>query len=57
MILDDDDSDKACAGDEAEGAIGDVDTRCIKRDASPHNTLITLELELEPGKSIDTSGL
>jgi hypothetical protein len=57
MILDDDDSDKACAGDEAEGAIGDVDTGRVERDASPHNTLITSELELEPGKSIDASGL
>jgi hypothetical protein len=57
MILDDDDSDKAYAGDKAKGAISDIDTGRIKRDASPYNTLITLELELEPGKSINASGL
>ena len=44
MILDDDDSDKAYAKDKAEGAISNVDTGRIKRDASPHNTLITSEL-------------
>jgi len=55
MILDDDDSDKACAGDEAKGAIGDIDTGRVERDASPHNTLVTLELALEPVKSIDAS--
>ena len=56
MILDDDNSYKACARDEAEGAISDVDTRRIERDASPHNTLITSELVLEPAKPIDASG-
>jgi hypothetical protein len=56
MILDDDDSDKACAGDEAECATGDVDTGRVERDASPHNTLVTSELALEPVKSIDASG-
>jgi hypothetical protein len=55
MILDDD-LDKACTGDEAKGAIGDVDTGRVKRDASPHYTFVTLELALEPGKSIDASG-
>jgi len=56
MILDDDDSDKACAGDEAEGAISDIHTGRIERDASPHNTLVTSELTLEPGKSIGVFG-
>jgi hypothetical protein len=55
MILNDDDSDKACAGDEAEGAISDVDTRRVERDASLYNTLVTSELVLEPVKSIDAS--
>jgi hypothetical protein len=49
MTVDDD-------SDEAEGAIGDVDTRRIERDASPHNTLVTLEFALRPVKSIDPSG-
>ncbi|KAH6668417.1 hypothetical protein B0J14DRAFT_163863 [Halenospora varia] len=39
MILDDDYPDEA-----EEGTSGDVDTRCIGRDASPHNTLATSEL-------------
>ena len=56
MILDDNDSDKACAEGEAEGAIGDVDTGCVEWGTSLHNILITSELALEPGKSIDASG-
>lgn len=36
MTLDDDDSD------ETKGAIGDVGIRRVKRDASPHITLVTL---------------
>ena len=55
MILDDNDSDKACAEDEAEGTISDVDTGRVERDASPHNTVITLELALRPVTSIDAS--
>ena len=57
MILDDDDLDKVCVRDEAEGAISDIDIRRVERDTSPHNTLITLELVLEPVKSINTSYL
>jgi hypothetical protein len=50
MILDD-------YSDEAEeGTSSDVDTRCIGRDVSPHNTLTTLELTSGPTKSIDISG-
>jgi hypothetical protein len=30
MVLDNDDSDKICAGDEAKGAIGDVNTGRVK---------------------------
>ena len=55
MILDDE-SDEACAGDKAEGAIVDVDTGHIGRDASPYNTFTTSELASGPAKSIDTSG-
>jgi hypothetical protein len=55
MILDNNNLDKACARDKAEGAISDIDTRRVKRDASPHNTLVTSELALEPVKSIDAS--
>ncbi|KAH6668337.1 hypothetical protein B0J14DRAFT_160406 [Halenospora varia] len=50
MVLDDD-SDEA-----EEGTPGDVDTRRIGRDTSPHNTLATSELASGPTKSIDTSG-
>ena len=57
MILDDDDSDEAGAGDEAEGASGDVDTSRVERDASPHNTLATSELASGPTESIDASDL
>jgi len=56
VILDDDDSDEAGAGDdEAEGASGDVDTGRIERDASLQNTE-TSELASAPTKSIDISG-
>ena len=51
MTLDDDDSD------ETKGTISDIGIRHIKRNASPYNTLIILELTLELGKSIDASGL
>jgi hypothetical protein len=57
MILDNNDLDKACARDKAEGAISDINTRRIKRDTSPHNTLVTSELALEPIKSINASCL
>ena len=48
MILDDDDSDKACAGDEAEGASGDVNTRYIKQDASLYDTFTISGLTSKP---------
>jgi hypothetical protein len=48
VILDNDDSDDAGAGDKAEGASGDVDTGCIKQDASLYNTFTTSELASEP---------
>ena len=57
MVLDNDDSDKTCAGDEAKGAIGDVNTGRVKRDTSLHNSLITSELALGSVKSIDALGL
>jgi hypothetical protein len=57
VILDNDDLDKAGAGDKAESASGDVDTRRIKQDVSLHNTFATSELTLGPTKFIDdTSG-
>lgn len=49
MILNNyNDLNEASAGDKAEGASGDVDTRNIKRDASLYNTFATLELPSEP---------
>ena len=49
MILDnDDDPVEAGAGDEAEGVSGDVDTRNIEQDASPHTIFTTPELASEP---------
>ena len=49
MILDiDNDPVEAGAGDEAEGASGDVDTGNIERDVSPHTTFATPELASEP---------
>jgi hypothetical protein len=56
VILDDDDSDKVCARDKAEGAISNVNTGRVERDASPYNTLITSELALAQVKSIDVFG-
>ena len=56
MILDDDESDEADTGDEAEGASIDIETKHIKRDPSPHNTFATSEPASGPTKSIDTSG-
>jgi hypothetical protein len=56
MILDDE-LNEAYTGDKAEGAIVDVDTGHIRRDASLYNTFITSELASGPAKSIDTSGL
>jgi hypothetical protein len=47
VILDNDDSDDAGAGDKAEGASGDVDTGCIKQDASLYDTFTTSELASE----------
>jgi hypothetical protein len=55
MILDDE-SDDAGAGDKAKNASGNVDTRRIRQDTSPHNTLTNPELAYESAKSIDTSG-
>jgi len=56
MILDDNESNEAYTGDKAEGAIVNVDTKCIRRDASLYNTFVTSELASGPAKSIDTSG-
>jgi hypothetical protein len=55
MILDNE-LNEAYAGDKAEGAIVNVDTRYIRRDTSLYNTFATLELALGPAKSINTSG-
>jgi hypothetical protein len=49
--------DEAGAGDQAEGASGRVDTRCIELDTSLHNTLPTSVLPPALTESIDTSGL
>jgi hypothetical protein len=57
MILDNNDLDKAYIKDKAKGAISNINTRCIKRDASPYNTLVTLELVLELIKPITISSL
>jgi hypothetical protein len=57
MILNNNDLDKAYTRDKAKGAISDINTRRVKRDTSPHNTLVTLELALEPVKPIAASGL
>jgi hypothetical protein len=56
MILDGDEPHGAGAGDEAEDASGDVDTRHIEQDANSHDTLAATELASRPTKSIDTSG-
>jgi hypothetical protein len=57
MILDNNDPDKAYTGDKAKGAISDINTGRVKRDTSLYNTLVTLELALEPVKPITASGL
>jgi hypothetical protein len=57
MIFDDNKLDKAYARDKAKGAIVNVDTRHIRRDAGLHNTFTTLELTLGLAKSINASGL
>jgi hypothetical protein len=57
MILDDDESDEAYTRDKAEGAIININTRRIKRDASLYNTFVTSELVSGPAKSINASGL
>jgi hypothetical protein len=56
VIINDDESDEADTGDEAEGVSGDVETGCIERDPSPHNTLATPELASGSTESIDASG-
>ncbi|PVH67366.1 hypothetical protein DL98DRAFT_600594 [Cadophora sp. DSE1049] len=56
VLLDDDDADNTGAGNEAEGAFGDIDTGRIERDASLH-IFATLELAPTPTESIDASGL
>jgi hypothetical protein len=48
VILDDDHPVEAGAGNEAEGASGDSDSRHIKQVASLHNTFTTSELASEP---------
>jgi hypothetical protein len=57
VILDDNDLNKAYTRDKAKGAISNINTRRVKRDASPHNTLITSELALAQIKSINAFGL
>ena len=58
MILDNDnDPDETGAGGQAEGASGEVNTRCIELDVSLYNSLLTLELALVSIESIDASGL
>ena len=58
MILDNDnDLDKARAGGQAEGASSEIDTGCIKLDASLYNSFPTFKLALAPTKPIDTSSL
>jgi hypothetical protein len=54
MILDDDESDEADTKDKAEDTSGDPNTRRIKRDTSPHNTLTTAELAPGLAKATDT---
>jgi hypothetical protein len=56
MVLDDDDSDKADAEDEAGDASSDIDASRVERDTSPHNILATLELASGSAKPIDASG-
>lgn len=55
VILDDDESDEEDIEDEAEGASGDVETRCIERDQSLYNSLATPELASGSTESIDAS--
>ncbi|KAH6704184.1 hypothetical protein BKA61DRAFT_183702 [Leptodontidium sp. MPI-SDFR-AT-0119] len=55
VILDDDDADNIGAGNEAEGAFGDIDTGRIGRDASPH-IFATSELAPTPTEFIGASG-
>jgi hypothetical protein len=57
ILNDDNDLDKADAGDEAEGTSNDVDTGRIGRDASLHSIFATSELASAPTESIDASGL
>jgi hypothetical protein len=56
MILNNNDLDKAYTRDKPFGAISNINTRRIKQNTSLYNTLVTLELGLKPGKSINTSG-
>ncbi|PVH70774.1 hypothetical protein DL98DRAFT_123429 [Cadophora sp. DSE1049] len=54
-VLHDDDADNAGARNEVEGALGDIDTRRIGRDASPP-IFQTSALISTPTESIDASG-
>ena len=56
MILDNDDADNTGAGNEAQGAFGDINTGRIKQDASPY-IFATSELAPTLTESIDISGL
>ncbi|KAG4430451.1 hypothetical protein IFR05_014059 [Cadophora sp. M221] len=55
VILDDNGADNAGAGNEVEGAFGDIDTRHIGWNASPH-IAASSELVSTPTESINTSG-
>jgi hypothetical protein len=57
MIFNYNNLDKVYAKNKAKGAISNIDTRGVKQDTSPYNTLIISALILEPGKPIDISGL
>jgi hypothetical protein len=58
VILNDNDSNDEEAGDEPEGASGnvDVDMGRIERDASPHHTFATSESASAPTEFMDVSG-
>ncbi|KAL5328830.1 hypothetical protein ACEPPN_002338 [Leptodophora sp. 'Broadleaf-Isolate-01'] len=54
VILNDNNADNAAAGNEVEGASGDIDTGHIGRNASPH-IIASSELAPTPTASINTS--
>jgi hypothetical protein len=56
MILNNDDPDRACARDEAKGAISNINNRHMERNVGPYNILVTSELGLESVKPITIFG-